>query len=116
MGRGDSKRKRNNRALRAAAEKKVCNYSEYITSISIQLSDKNRLAWFPFPQNLDPAILLDKGKAPKKKKRTDEDMPASLRKMLQLKAAAEGKPRPDFRPALTLPSKPDSQKNQTWTE
>ena len=44
MGRGDSKRKRNNRALRAAAEKKVCNYSEYITSISIQLSDKNRLA------------------------------------------------------------------------
>ena len=43
-------------------------------------------------------------------------MPASLRKMLQLKAAAEGKPRPDFRPALTLPSKPDSQKNQTLTE
>lgn len=72
MGRGDAKRRRNNNAIRAAAEKK----------------------------NLDPALLLAKGKKEKTKKKTNEDMPASLRKMLQLKAAAEGKPRPDFRSAL----------------
>lgn len=65
-------------------------------------------------QNLDPGLLLAKGKKEKTKKKTNEDMPASLRKMLQLKAASEGKPRPDFHNApQQAKSKPRDQKNSS---
>ncbi|KAL4527364.1 hypothetical protein Ndes2526B_g08937 [Nannochloris sp. 'desiccata'] len=89
MARGDAKRKRENRALRAQAEKK----------------------------HLDPAVLLDRGKKNSKKKTNPDNMPASLRKMLQLKAAAEGKPPPpSFQPQKKSDSNPEDVRNKPLSE
>jgi hypothetical protein len=66
-----------------------------------------------FLQHLDPAVLLDRGKSSKKKKSNPDNMPASLRKMLQLKAAAEGKPPPPrFQPPQKSDTNPEDVRNK----
>jgi len=124
MARGDAKRKRENRALRAQAEKKV-NILCLQRYISIPSSHYKGFSvkthWhaiFIFSlQHLDPAVLLDRGKKSSKKKSNPDNMPASLRRMLQLKAAAEGKPPPPrFQPQNKNDSNPEDVRNKPLIE
>lgn len=99
MGRGEAARKRVNRALKAQAEKQV-------SSCAVVLQAKGFLRpWNvemctldPLMQKKDPATLLAAKKKGVKPSDVQRDgVPSSLRRMLQLKAAAEGKAAPEKR-------------------